>query len=156
MRSRNESVAPTPQNACYITRPAPVRNLILALRQARHLLELQNDPQGNYDVFDVTAAGSLVECTGNVAPRFTLSAFARQMNLYKLAHVGERPKRHDSRDFQRPRQLARPVRTGQGTHSSRNNVRLDRRCCHFFYGGHGMLPRRSPRPSLGNIKRINV
>jgi hypothetical protein len=73
-----------------------------SLRQARHLLELQNDPQGNYDVFDVTAAGSLVECTGNVAPRFTLSAFARQMNLYKLADVGERGQGHYRWDFQRP------------------------------------------------------
>jgi hypothetical protein len=43
--------------------------------------------------------------------------------IYQLAHVGERFHRHDSRDFQGPRQWPRPVRAAQGKRSSLNSIR---------------------------------
>jgi hypothetical protein len=56
-----------------------------------------------------------------MAPGFPLPALGRQMPFHQLADVGERGQGYHCRDFQRPRQLARPVWTGQLEHSSRTH-----------------------------------
>jgi hypothetical protein len=43
------------------------------LRQARHALKLQDEPQRDYRIVDVTAAGCLGKLIGHVAPSVALS-----------------------------------------------------------------------------------
>jgi hypothetical protein len=56
------------------------------------------------------AGGGLGDLLRDVAPSRSRPAIFRQMS-HQLAHVGERPERHDRGDDQRPRQPLRPVRT---------------------------------------------
>jgi hypothetical protein len=48
-----------------------------SLRQARHLFELQDQPQGCYRLVDVAAAGRAAHLIGHMTPGFALAALGR-------------------------------------------------------------------------------
>jgi len=52
---------------------------VVSLRQARHPLELQDQPQGYHRIIDVTAASGVVQPIGNMAPGALLAAAGRQI-----------------------------------------------------------------------------
>jgi hypothetical protein len=91
-----------------------------SLRQAWYLFELQHQSHGdNSGFFDIAAVGSVVQPIGNVLPCIPLAEFGRQMTQ-QLANVGKRGQGHNRRDFQGPRQFARPNWGGPQKRLSRN------------------------------------
>jgi len=88
-------------------------NGVRSLRQTRHPLKLQHEAQRYDHIVHIDAFGRLRRLSGNVPPSITFAEFARQATFHKLANIAERAQCRDGRDFQRSRQLARPIRAGQ-------------------------------------------
>jgi hypothetical protein len=70
-----------------------------SLRQTRHPLKLQYQPQDNHSIIDVVAASRMVQTIGDVPPSITFAEFGRQAALHKLANIAERVQCRDGRDF---------------------------------------------------------
>jgi len=85
----------------FLDRPGRREATLRSLRQARHSLKLEDQPQRGHRIVDVATAGRMVQPIRN-APGALLAAFGRQM-AEQGANVAQRSQRRDGRDLERSR-----------------------------------------------------